>query len=248
MSTPTPTPATAPVSISNIPKLVHTVFYDFPKDIDLGKLASQLNLQSQNKDFTFIVWDQEKIEDLVYNFGVEHIKYFYDSQVTKNEKIKFAKLVILYCFGGVIIDPDVFIDSGLSEILGLGYDMVLTSCLSNNFIDGFFDKYNLVSDKVLMSKPKHPLILEMLVKISQVNFLVANVLLESKFLIENKHDTVSNENGNTHIILSEPVEDVSFYEYVSEYLNNLAEGGVLNGFVIASTVLTGILSFRYFLF
>ena len=227
------------MSESNIPKLIHNIYYDFPSDVDLDALANRINMEQNNKNYTFFIWDKCKIQDLVSEFGLgKHLEYFYNQQTTKSQKLKFSKLVILYCFGGIILDNDIFLEGSVDNYIDANYDLILTPCMSTGFLDWMFPQVTLVSDRIIMSKPKHPIVLNMLVQMSGVGSITNELLLPYKLLLS---DTTGTAPGipNNYMITDDYVEDISFLEKV---LQEVKDRDLVPFLMMTSVVVTSVVS------
>ena len=126
-----------------------------------NNLDKQLSWINKNKDWKYILWNENSIKLLI----LKNNSYYYNYYIKiKSDKIKklFSKYIILYNYGGVYLDNDIECLKSLNELLELYPNRKLllsTIPYINNFEKyHIYKKYNLkknlilLSDSVLLSK------------------------------------------------------------------------------------------------
>jgi mannosyltransferase OCH1-like enzyme len=90
-----------------IPKIIHQIWINFgvKKDNPIPEMYKQWNLSWQeiHPDWEYILWDDEKIENLIEK--TEYIN-LYNLCVYPVQKTDIARIVILYHYGGLYVDMD----------------------------------------------------------------------------------------------------------------------------------------------
>lgn len=169
-----------------ISKIIHQIsfknkksyFVDFnKKDQDINdkinmleinnNLDNQLSWINKNKDWKYILWNENSIKLLILNNNSYYYNYYIKIKSDKLKKL-FSKYIILYNYGGVYLDNDIKCLKSLNELLELYPDRKLllsTIPYINNFEKyHIYKKYNLnknlllLSDSVILSEKNNDFI------------------------------------------------------------------------------------------
>ena len=149
-----------------IPKLIHQIWFQGEEQIPPNLLEYHKTWFQLNPDYTVLVWDQKKIENLV-NEQETWIKetYFYYKKMI--QKIDFAKYVILYTYGGIYMDMDVKCLQSLNKTPAIAdSDLVLSEMTTYFFqkiaLDVILAKHiqsDYINNGTIMCVPKNELML-----------------------------------------------------------------------------------------
>jgi mannosyltransferase OCH1-like enzyme len=101
--------------MARIPRIIHQIWFQGEKHLPEKYLCFSDTWKAQT-EFLYMFWDQNEIERLLYRFFPRWIA-IYHSYPTMIQKIDLAKYMILFYYGGVYIDMDVFRVSDLGSFL-----------------------------------------------------------------------------------------------------------------------------------
>jgi len=98
-----------------IPMIIHQIWFQGRQDIPGKYQAFRQTWLQQGCPYHF--WEEESIKSILSSNDVPPLwKRTYDSFHTMIQKIDFAKYVILYLFGGIYLDMDIFAIRPLSDL------------------------------------------------------------------------------------------------------------------------------------
>lgn len=98
-----------------IPKILHQIWFQGYDKMPEKIKKSHLNCKKINKNFKIMFWDENKINIFLKQYS-EYYKFYINlSRIIY--KIDYARLVILYHYGGVFIDMDVSCVKNLESLL-----------------------------------------------------------------------------------------------------------------------------------
>jgi inositol phosphorylceramide mannosyltransferase catalytic subunit len=102
---------------SRIPKCI----IQTGKSLDLPLLskAAVANVRLLNPDFEYMFFDDMQVEEFIDMQIPEYQQAFHSYRISI-QKYDFFRYLAIYRFGGFYFDMDVFLASGLSDLLGLG--------------------------------------------------------------------------------------------------------------------------------
>ena len=123
--------------MNNIPKIIHQIWMQGESNIPAKFKENMEKVKLMHPDWIFILWDEIKILKLIqndYNLCKKYYKYNY-----LHQKVDFAKLIILYNYGGICIDADAYTIKPLDELLEKykDYEFVVSNLKSL----GYFGNY-----------------------------------------------------------------------------------------------------------
>ncbi len=84
----------------NVPKIIHQIWF-YGDEMPNQFTKNLLILKNYNTDFDYLLWDENKIKELCIKLKLENI---YDNLENDKEKFEFAKIIIMYQYGGLYID------------------------------------------------------------------------------------------------------------------------------------------------
>lgn len=90
---------------NTIPKIIHQIWWQGEHNIPIDYPNYSHTWKKYNPDFEYILWDQNKIENLINTHFPEFLKK-HQSFPELMQKIDSAKSMILYLYGGIYADID----------------------------------------------------------------------------------------------------------------------------------------------
>src|SRR5579871_6240637 len=102
---------------ANIPKRI--IQTGKSVDLPLFARAGAANLQLLNPDFQYLFFDDNQVIRFIESIFPQYLPVFNAFKV-KIQRYDFFRYLAVYHFGGFYFDTDVFLASGLSELLGYG--------------------------------------------------------------------------------------------------------------------------------
>lgn len=195
-------------SNTNIPKIIHQIWMQGYENISLENKKKISNTIEIHKNWEYILWDENKIKKLL-NFP-NNIKYKdkFNQFLYMHQKIDFAKIMILYEYGGIYVDMDCDIIKNLDVLFEKynSYDFIISKI--SNEIDNvsnyltchkFNDCYN---NGIIISKLKTEI----------CEYLMDNFLYKCNFY-ENKLLCIQNTTGP-------PIFNTLIDKYINKHKNN----------------------------
>ncbi len=88
-------------------------------DLPLFARASGANLRLLNPGFEYLLFDDSRIEQLIDD-EFPHYRAVFDAFPSRIQRFDFFRYLAIYRFGGFYFDTDVFLASGLENLLGFG--------------------------------------------------------------------------------------------------------------------------------
>ena len=135
-----------------IPKEIHQIFFSFNgsklEDFPLFK-DSIKSMKEKNPDFAHRLWSEMDIEHLIKRYHPKHLDFYYnlDYDIMRHD---FARMVLLYEFGGFYCDLD---NVALKSFLPLTEHKIVLSTIKH-----IKPKHReFVINDFMGFKPKHPL-------------------------------------------------------------------------------------------
>src|SRR6478609_4350884 len=116
--------------LTMIPRTIHQIWMQ-GQEVLPAKYQAFQQTWKQEKDFHYELWDQQRIENLLVSSNNPEWQRIYNLCTTLIQKVDFGKYVILYTFGGIYVDMDVF--SVKSVIPALGQSL-------STFVDSIEEK------------------------------------------------------------------------------------------------------------
>lgn len=152
----------------NIDKIYHQIWFQGETEIPQKYEKLYSSCIKVNNNFKRIVWDSNKIINLIKNNYPEYFN-FYEKLPLMVQKIDFAKYVILYHYGGIYIDMDVKCLKNINNLLNMfpNEDFLVSNLLLskmeitavnglNKFTRGnkAFVIKNMINNGIIISKKK----------------------------------------------------------------------------------------------
>jgi mannosyltransferase OCH1-like enzyme len=149
-----------------IPKTIHQIWFQGEEQIPPHLLEYHKTWVSLNPDYDVLIWDQEKLENLI-NKQEGWIKETYFSYEKMIQKIDFAKYMILYEYGGIYMDMDVKCLQSLNNTPNINDSEIILSYMSTillqKIVFSFYVKKYVMDDYInngtIMCVPKSELLL-----------------------------------------------------------------------------------------
>lgn len=123
---------------NTIPKIIHQIWYQGENNIPKDYPNYSQTWKKYNPEFEYILWDQEKIENLIKTNFPQFLEK-HNSFPQLMQKIDSAKSMILYTHGGVYVDIDSECTKNISDLINKN-EIVLAKCDINIFIRMFMYK------------------------------------------------------------------------------------------------------------
>lgn len=163
-----------------VPKLIHQIWFQGKVNAP-EYLIEHHNLWLQkHPNYRFIFWDQSSIENLINDIDTPDLIWIKDTYFSFKlliQKIDFAKYIILYVYGGIYLDLDIKCLKSLDNLLqskDLTNKNIILSSLTYDFgqrviifLSGHFNTSNLVNNGIIMAAPKHPFILDLMIRVNK---------------------------------------------------------------------------------
>ena len=109
----------------NIPHIIHQIWFQGYDNIPKHLLEYHNSWVEKHPDYEIIVWDEERMNNLVDEIGwMSDLYYGYEKMI---QKIDIIKYVILYYFGGIYVDIDIMCIKPLDELLTSDNDIILST-------------------------------------------------------------------------------------------------------------------------
>lgn len=105
-----------------IPKIIHQIWFQSEKNLPLKYKIFQQTWKNQ-PDFQYEFWDDQRIRKDILGHCSKEWFHLYDTFPTMIQKIDLAKYFILYLYGGVYIDMDVFQIGNISAFMDIHKDL-----------------------------------------------------------------------------------------------------------------------------
>ncbi len=123
--------------MNNIPKIIHQIWMQGESNIPDEFKKNGEKIKLMHPDWQYILWDEIKILKLIqsdYNLCKKYYKYNY-----LHQKVDFAKLIILYNYGGICIDMDAYTVKPLDELIEKygDYEFVISNLKSLGYLGNF---------------------------------------------------------------------------------------------------------------
>jgi mannosyltransferase OCH1-like enzyme len=106
-----------------VPKIIHQTWIDenIPEHLSL----MQKSVLEKHLDYEYLLWTDDKIDSFISE-KFPHLNDFYNSFEFTIQKIDFARLLIIYYFGGIYIDLDSYCYKNVDCILNKPISLINT--------------------------------------------------------------------------------------------------------------------------
>ncbi|AGC01984.1 glycosyltransferase [Acanthamoeba polyphaga moumouvirus] len=156
-----------------IPKIIHQIWIQGYNQIPEDLKILHISCQNINNDFEHILWDDDKIKDMLKNnYGKKYLD-LYENYTIMAQKADFARYAILYKYGGIYLDMDMVCRKNLAPFLQ--YNFFFTAYLFHEY----FKRY---LNGIIGSIPKHP-----------VFAIIFKNIFERKHLVNDVHKSTATE-------------------------------------------------------
>ncbi len=118
----------------SIPKVIHQIWLQGENNLP-SKFNNNIKTIKDNHDkWQYYLWDEKDILELIKNDKDLINKYY--KFMYLHQKVDFAKIVILYNYGGIYIDIDAYTNKNLDELFAnyVDYDLVISDLKDIGFI------------------------------------------------------------------------------------------------------------------
>lgn len=130
-----------------VPKIIHQMWKD--NNVPDHLKAMQSSVIDKNPDYKYMFWTDDDIKKFICSEYVE-LAALYESFPYVIQKVDFARLLVLYHFGGIYIDLDSMCYGRLDDILRFP-----TSFVNTKKHQGFSEYYPLILNNAFMSAEKN---------------------------------------------------------------------------------------------
>lgn len=118
-----------------IPKIIHQIWYQgwnkFPERLKVNVDS----VSAMNPDWTRMTWDENSLRDAVASLGQKYLDK-YDGFSIMHQKIDFGRYAVLYIYGGVSVDTDIFAFKGFDETPTIDTsDLIVSKNPTNSFLN-----------------------------------------------------------------------------------------------------------------
>lgn len=186
-----------------IPKFIHQIWIQgnelLPEDLKKNKDT----IKNMHADWTYILWDEIMILELLKNTDLNLLNKYYKFDYL-HQKVDFAKLIILYLYGGICIDMDAYTKKNLDSLFNKysNYDFVLSNLKDLGYIGNLYICNRLnqcFNNGIFFGKPKSDIL----------NYIIDNITTECSS-IDNKIECIHKTTGPRY-----------FNKIINKYLKNI---------------------------
>jgi len=117
-----------------IPKIIHQIWIQGENNIPEKFIGNLNKIREMHKDWEYKLWDEIKILQLLQN-NKKLIDMYYKFDYL-HQKVDYAKLIILYAYGGVCIDMDAYTIKPLDDLVEEygDFDFIISNLKDLGFI------------------------------------------------------------------------------------------------------------------
>lgn len=142
----------------SIPKIIHQIWIQGDELIPDKFKKNQDKIKELHKDWTYILWDEIKILTLLKDNNLDWLNKYYKFAYL-HQKVDYAKLIILYLYGGICIDMDAYAKKKLDDLFEKcnNYDLVVSNFKDLGYIGNYVvcDKFSqCLNNGNFFGKPK----------------------------------------------------------------------------------------------
>lgn len=135
-----------------VPKVIHQTWMN--KNIPEHLMLMQKSILQNNPEYEYKLWTDDDIDNFILE-NYPQLNNFYNSFEYTIQKIDFARLLIVYHFGGIYIDLDSYCYKNIDCILNKPISFVSTKKHKN-----FKEYYNVILNNALIASEKNNLFLK----------------------------------------------------------------------------------------
>ena len=186
---------------TTIPKIIHQLWIQGEDDIPEELMVHKNKIQTMHPDWEYVFWDEISVLQLLKKTNKEWLSIYYKFNYL-HQKVDYAKLIILYIYGGIFIDMDAYTIKQLDSLFDKysEYDFIVSYLKEINFIGNLFSCRKMgkcLNNGIYIGKPKADIL----------SYLIENISYECSFL-DNKMTCISNTTG-----------PIFFDTYIYKYIN-----------------------------
>jgi mannosyltransferase OCH1-like enzyme len=186
---------------TTIPKIIHQIWIQGEHDIPEKLKINKNKIQILHPDWEYVLWDEISVLYLLKNTNEEWLKRYYKFDYL-HQKVDYAKLIILYIYGGIFIDMDAYTIKKLDSLFHKysDYDFIVSYIKEHNFIGNILTCRKMgkcLNNGIYIAKPK----------VDILSYLIDNVSYKCSIL-DVKMTCISNTTG-----------PIFFDNYIQLYIN-----------------------------
>lgn len=186
-----------------IPKVIHQIWIQGEENIPEDLRVNNTKIKQLHPEWKYILWDEITILELLKKTNGEWYKNYYKFDYL-HQKVDYAKLIILFLYGGIFIDMDAYTIKKLDRLFDQygDYDFIVSYVNAINPVVnyGVCRRFGqCLNNGIFLGKPNTDILIYML---DNISFTCSN--------IESKINCISNTTGPTY-----------FDKYVLKYINDV---------------------------
>lgn len=151
-------------------KIIHQIWFQGYENIPEKYISNINQLKEYNKDFKYILWDDKSLKELAKRYSNDCYTIYMNYKYM-HQKIDLGRYLVLYFYGGISVDMDIFCNIGLSTIydnLDQSYDIVVSKIPSSLFYYIFRMTTLFVNNAIIISfREKSEILLKIINEILQ---------------------------------------------------------------------------------
>jgi len=170
------------------PKIIHQIWIQGELLLPDNFKQYQNEIKKYHPDWKYMLWDEINILELLKKNNIDWLKQYYKFQYM-HQRIDYAKLIILYLYGGIFIDMDAYTIKNLQKLFddNKQYDFVISKLANLSGIANFSVCGNFTqcfNNGNFISKPKNDIL----------NYMIKNIS-DSCNLLDNKVRCIGKTTG-----------------------------------------------------
>jgi inositol phosphorylceramide mannosyltransferase catalytic subunit len=177
-----------------IPKITHQIWLQGWKSLPPKFKGNVESLRVSNPGYTHMVWDEKTLREECRKLFPAVLAKF-ESYTHFMQKIEFGRLVVLYGYGGISVDTDM---KSLKPIdttpkIDTAELIVSLSAFPGNLIGQ-------TNNAIVLAKPHHPLILELITRMTSVTAKENDFLTKELYLAGTTGPAIQNRFSRPYIL------------------------------------------------
>jgi len=184
-----------------IPKIIHQIWIQGEENIPDDLIVNNRKIKELHPEWKYILWDEITILELLKKTNSEWYKNYYKFDYL-HQKVDYAKLIILYIYGGIFIDMDAYTIKKLDGLINKygEYDFIVSYAKEINPIVNFsvcrrFGKC--LNNGIFLGKPNTDIL----------NYMIGNISYECS-MFKSKIDCIANTTGPVYF-------DTNLFKYIN---------------------------------
>lgn len=187
---------------TQIPKIIHQIWIQGEDEIPEHLSENKHKIIELHPEWQYILWDEISVLNLLKNTNKEWFKNYYKFNYL-HQKVDYAKLIIIYIYGGIFIDMDAYTIQKLDSLFYKygNYDFVVSYAKEINPMVNYsvcrrFSKC--LNNGIFMGKPNTDIL----------RFMINNITYDCS-IIQNQVTCIANTTG-----------PVFFDKHIFKYIND----------------------------